>query len=202
MIGRLAAAGLRAWGATWRFSEHGPDPFAAADGPRIGACWHADLLVLAWAFRDRGMVGLASRSRDGDRVAEALRALGYAEPVRGSSTRGGAAALRALARRVGDGATVSVQVDGPRGPARVAKPGVLHLARVTGVPVLPVRFDARPAWRFASWDRTLLPGPGARVLLRWGEPISVSAAATDAELEALRRRLEAALGPEPAGRRG
>lgn len=192
---RALAALLRLWGRSWRFAVEGPDPFALRPerGP-IGACWHRDLLILAWAFRDRGYCAVASRSRDGDRIAGVLSALGYAEPVRGSSSRGGAAALRGLARRVGDGVPVSLQVDGPRGPAGRVQPGIVHLARTTGVPITPLRFRARPCLRFGSWDRTRLPLPFARVVLHYGEPIPVPREATDAEVEAHCRRLAEALG--------
>ncbi len=118
VFGWLAAAALRALGSTWRISQDGPDPFDPG-GPVIGVCWHEHVLVLAQRFRDRGFSVAVSRSRDGDWISAALPPLGYREPVRGSSSRGGSAALLGLVRLVRAGTTFSILADGPRGPAHV-----------------------------------------------------------------------------------
>jgi lysophospholipid acyltransferase (LPLAT)-like uncharacterized protein len=81
--------------------------------------------------------------------------------------------------------------DGPLGPARRSKPGTVALARLSGVPVVPVACSARPALRFASWDGTLLPLPFARVECAYGQPLPVPGDADDAQLAALRDRLDA-----------
>jgi lysophospholipid acyltransferase (LPLAT)-like uncharacterized protein len=109
----------------------------------------------------------------------------------GSSTRGGARGVRDVLRRVAEGHDVGITPDGPRGPRRRAKAGVVALARLSGLPVVPVAFSARPAWRLRSWDRTLLPRPFGRGLYVYGEPIRVPRAAGEAECEQLRRRIEA-----------
>jgi len=188
-VGRMAAFALRALGATWRVTREGRDPLDAEGDPQIGAIWHRDVLITAWLYRDRGFSVAVSRSRDGERIAAALPPLGYREPVRGSSSRGGSAALLGLVRLVRAGTTVSVPMDGPRGPALEPKIGVVSLARLSGVKITPVAFAARPCLRFRSWDRTLLPLPFARTRVRYGSPIAVRAGATEAEEEAVRRQL-------------
>ncbi|MEE2663472.1 MAG: lysophospholipid acyltransferase family protein [Myxococcota bacterium] len=192
-VGWLAAAALRALGATWRISQDGPDPFEPGGGPVIGVVWHEHILVLAHRFRDRGYSVAVSRSRDGDWISAALPLLGYREPVRGSSSRAGTTALRGLMREVQSGTTVSILADGPRGPAHVSKLGPVALGRLTGVAPTPLTFCARPAIRFGSWDRTVLPLPFARVRLSYGEPIAVPPDADEACEEELRERLERAL---------
>jgi lysophospholipid acyltransferase (LPLAT)-like uncharacterized protein len=193
----FAAWLLRLWGWTWRLQEIGSNPLAdprTADGPHVAAIWHRDLLMAAWLHRDRGFSVSVSRSRDGDRISALLTRLGYSDPSRGSSSRGGPASLLGLVRRVQAGTTVSMLVDGPRGPAARAKPGILTLARLTQTPITPLCFTARPALRFASWDRTVLPLPFARVTCRYGEPLTVPPD-TPPEAEAdLIRELEARLG--------
>jgi lysophospholipid acyltransferase (LPLAT)-like uncharacterized protein len=83
--------------------------------------------------------------------------------------------------------------DGPRGPAGVAKPGIVALARVTGAQLVPVGIAAHPVWRFGSWDRAELPRPFARVQCVYGAPLRVSREATAEQLEAERIRFEEAL---------
>jgi lysophospholipid acyltransferase (LPLAT)-like uncharacterized protein len=83
--------------------------------------------------------------------------------------------------------------DGPRGPAGVAKPGIVALARATGTELVPVGIAAHPVWRFGSWDRAELPRPFARVQCVYGAPLRVPRHATPEQLEAERARFEEAL---------
>lgn len=191
-VAALGALALRLLGATWRVRLEGDDPFA---GPRpiLGAVWHGGFLPAAYVWRGRDVAVPVSRSRDGDLIDAVLRRLGYAPSPRGSSSRGGTGLLRAMIRRLRAGGALAVLPDGPRGPARRAKFGVLAAARATGLSVVPVGIAARPAWRFGSWDRSLLPLPFARVVCRYGDPVPVPKEATEAELEHLRGALEAAL---------
>ncbi len=190
LTSRLATLLLRMLGATWRFSIEGHDPFVTGPGPHLGAFWHRNALIAAFVFRDRGFSVPVSRSRDGDLITQLLLGLGYQMPPRGSSSRGGAAALRALTRMVEQGTTVSIQTDGPRGPARISKHGMVSLARRTGRPISPLAFSAKPCIQFRSWDRTLLPLPFARVLCSFGPAILVPRDAEPREEEAIRRALD------------
>lgn len=194
----LGALLVRALGATWRIRFEGEDPFARP-GALLGAVWHEGFLVAAVAWRGRGIAVPVSQSRDGDLIDAILRRLGFAECPRGSSSRGGSEALRAMVRWVRGGGVLAVLPDGPRGPARRAKPGVLATARATGVPVVPVGIAARPARRLGSWDRSILPLPFARVVCRYGEPLHVPKEASEAELERVRRALEEAIDAAAAG---
>ncbi len=113
--------------------------------------------------------------------------------VRGSSTRGGAAALRGAVRKLRDGWDVGITPDGPRGPRHEVQPGVIEIARLSGAAVVPVTFAAHPAWEMSSWDRFLVPRPFARGLFLYGEPMAIPRQAGDGQREALRSRLGQAL---------
>lgn len=196
-FGLITSGFLRALGATWRIETLGHDPqLPGTGGPaHLAALFHESMLPSAWLYRDRRYSVAVSRSRDGDLIRATLLALGYAEPARGSSSRGGSAALRQMVRLVANGTTASVLVDGPRGPARVAKTGIVSLARMTGRPIQPVAFSARPAIRLSSWDQSLVPFPFARVVVAYGEPIAVEedAARDEASEQALSRYLDRVL---------
>ena len=92
------------------------------------------------------------------------------------------------------GTTVSVLVDGPRGPARVSKTGIIALARLTGLPIQPVAFSARPAIRLKSWDQSLVPLPFARVVCAFGEPLIVDDAGDESQERNAARELDRRLG--------
>jgi lysophospholipid acyltransferase (LPLAT)-like uncharacterized protein len=195
----VAAAAVRALGATLRLTEHGVESMQAlwtAPQPLIYAVWHGRILMIPWLnarlARTRGARParvLASRSRDGDLVARWVARFGLSA-VRGSSSRGGAEALRALAAAVRAGQDVAVVPDGPRGPRERLQAGVVVLAAATGAPVIPLGFAAHPARRLASWDRFLVPWPFARAAVVFGKAATVP---RGADRELARVDLERAL---------
>lgn len=193
VAGALGALLLRALGATWRISTSGEDPFRGGPQPFVTVLWHEGLAVAAFVLRDHDVTVPVSRSRDGDWMDAVLQRLGFAPSARGSSSRGATALLRAMIRRVRGGGVVGVLPDGPRGPARRAKPGAVALAGATGARLVPLGVAAERAWRFGSWDRALLPLPGSRVHVRYGRPFHVPKKAGAAGIEASRKELEAAL---------
>ena len=155
---------------TWRFDVVGAEHLAsvrhAAAGFAFGL-WHESLIPLLWLHRGEGITVLVSSHHDGGLLAHVASRWGY-RVLRGSSTRGGLRGLRGLVRVLGTGAEVAVTPDGPRGPSRVAKPGVLRAAALSGRPILPIAAAASPAWRIRSWDRTLIPLPFARIFFKFG----------------------------------
>jgi len=191
VAGRVVAGLLRLVGASWRVRTEGEAPSATRS---LGATWHGGLVPVVHRFRDRGIAVAISRSRDGDFAAAVLEGLGFPDPPRGSSSRGGAVALRALCNRQRAGDTVGIVTDGPRGPARVSKPGVIGLARLGGTPIVPIGVAARPALRLGSWDRLLLPLPFAAVAFHFGAPIAVPRDSDPEAVELARQALDRALG--------
>jgi hypothetical protein len=197
-VAAIAAAGyplLAALGATYRWQVDGRehlDRLEAAGRHPILALWHGRILPATLFFRDRGIVVLASENFDGEWIARLLARFGYGS-VRGSTSRGGARALVQLKRLVEDGRTTAFTVDGPRGPALVAQPGAVWLAKATGEPILPFHVEASRSWRVRSWDRAQVPRPFSRVTMCLGAPIEVPGDADDEAVEAGRVRLQEAL---------
>lgn len=192
LAGFSVALLLRVLGATWRVRMDGEDPFAAGT-PVVAATWHRGLLIAAYCWRNRGIVVPISQSRDGDLATSVLSYLGFASSPRGSSSRGATGLLRNLIRQARAGEPVGFLPDGPRGPAGVAKPGVIGLARACGAPLVPVGISASPSKQFGSWDRALLPLPFARVACRYGKPIHVPKKSAGEAFERLRSEFEATL---------
>jgi hypothetical protein len=164
----------------------------AAWGHYILAFWHSRFLMMPYSYPDRRLVVLLSRHRDARMLARVLRRFRL-DVAFGSSSRGGAAVLREIVRRVEKGFDVGLAPDGPKGPRRRAKPGVLAIARLTGLPIIPTAFSAHPARRLRSWDRTLVPKLGAKALYQYGEPLTVPRNIDPVDQERIRRHLEAEL---------
>jgi lysophospholipid acyltransferase (LPLAT)-like uncharacterized protein len=193
-LGRGLVRGL---GASLRIREVRSPAFEAlweARRPVIYTVWHGRILMLPYLYgRSRRVHALTSRSRDGEILSRFLQGFGI-RVVRGSSSRGGARALRTLARLLREErAEVLVVPDGPRGPRHVAQAGAVLLAKVTGAPMVPVAFGATPCTVLRSWDAFLIPHPFARAVVMFGAPITVPADAGRDLVESKRRELEAAL---------
>jgi hypothetical protein len=189
----LLARYLRLVAATTRWTVQGKQAAAAlAGGPVIGAFWHEQLALahaVAWDWSgsrtDTRFTVLVSQHRDGRLIGDVVARLGIGA-AHGSSRRGGVAVFREAGRVLGDGRSVAITPDGPRGPRRVAQPGVARLARLTGTAVIPVGVAVSRARRLSSWDRMIFPLPFARGAIVYGAPLSPGAAETD---EALRQAI-------------
>lgn len=172
--------------------EH-EDQFLRRGEPICFAGFHQGMLYLPFHFRDRDGVVMVSASRDGDLIAHTMARFGL-RSARGSSRRGGEEALQAMISEVNASRCSSgVIVDGPRGPAGIAKRGVIVLARETGLPIVPGNWWATPHIEFGSWDRTIIPLPFARMVFAFEPAMHVPPDADDATVEALRVELTARL---------
>jgi lysophospholipid acyltransferase (LPLAT)-like uncharacterized protein len=179
------------WSGRWT-TENGAVPRRYWDSGEtfILAFWHAHIMMMVFCWDPRRpMSMLISHHRDGKLIADTVAAFGI-QAIAGSSSRGGAGALRELVRRLKAGEYVGITPDGPRGPRMHAGEGVVALARMAGVPVIPCVFSCARRRQARSWDRFQIALPFSRGLIRWGEPIAVP---RDADLEAKRIEVEQAL---------
>ncbi len=174
----------------WRAAgaEHYDAVLASGRQP-IMAFWHGRILSATYFWRRRGIVVITSENFDGEWIAGIIERFGYGT-ARGSTSRGARRALLQLTRDMRAGKPAAFTVDGPRGPARVAQPGAVWLAKATGNPVVPFHIEADRAWLLRSWDRTHIPKPFATVAIAIGEPFEVGQDADAAALEAARVALE------------
>jgi hypothetical protein len=185
---------LRMLGSTWRWKVSGAEHVEAihARGLHpIHSCWHGRILPATVYFQRRGIVVITSENYDGEWIARIICKFGYGT-ARGSTSRGGPKALLQLVRDV-QSKGVAFTLDGPRGPAEVAQPGAVWLAKATGNPLLPFHSEAVSSWTLNSWDRTLIPKPFTTVAMAIGEPIYVARDADERRLDESRRALESSL---------
>ncbi len=179
-IATLGYPVVRALTSTWTWKVSGADHVDAitnAGHHPILALWHGRILAATPYFANRGIVAMASENFDGEWIARLLGKFGYGA-ARGSTSRGGPAALRQLVRDV-KAHGVAFTLDGPRGPAEVAQPGAVWLAKATGQPLLPFHSEAASSWTLKSWDRTQIPKPFTTVAMAIAAPIYVPRDADD-----------------------
>jgi hypothetical protein len=194
LVPPIAALFIRALGATLRYRDiNGLDASGERvpvgieiPGPTVFAFWHRALVVCAHRFRDKQIAILISPSFDGELIARTVARLGF-HPVRGSSSRGGAPGLRAMAQAYSAGHICAFTADGPRGPNMVAKSGPIQLAQLSGATwigafyALPERY-----WELNSWDRFMIPKPFSTVTVTWPRHVAP-------DLNAVQRALDEAV---------
>jgi lysophospholipid acyltransferase (LPLAT)-like uncharacterized protein len=156
----------------------------------IVAFWHGRLLMMPKAWHQlTPFYMLISAHRDGRIIAGAMTYFGIGT-IAGSTSRGGSSALRAMLKQLKGGAAVGITPDGPRGPALTVSIGIVNIARLAGVPIVPVTYATSRRRELATWDRFQLALPFGRGVFLYGEPIEIAAELDDAGLESVRSLLE------------
>jgi len=181
------------WRATLRIRlvgrEH-RDAIERSGRPVLHAIWHQRMVAGIFRFPYRGVVTMASRSKDGDVIAGFLSWWGY-RAVRGSSSRGGGEALAEMVDALqGTTRWAALTPDGPRGPARRCKTGILRLAEAVDAPIMPVGASSTRPRFLRSWDRYLVPMPFSRCAVVFGQGLRRAEGESD---EAFLSRIDAAI---------
>lgn len=167
-----------------------PDWFWDRGKPFLASFWHGRFVMMPCCWR-RGVPNrvLISEHGEGPLITDMISHFGLGT-VRGSTTEGGATAVRAMVKAIKRGACGTITPDGPHGPAMRAADGIISVARMSGVPILPISFSAEKCVRLKGWDRLVLPRPFTRGVIIWGRPIHVRRRATLDEVRTARDALE------------
>lgn len=178
---------------TGRWTYVGGEHAAAmwgADKPFILCFWHGRIFMMPYIWRRPiPFKMLASQHRDGQLIATTVAHLGIGS-ITGSSSKGGAAALRGILKSLKQGVSVGFTPDGPRGPRMRCSAGVIMAAKLSGVPILPATVAAKKRRILSTWDHFAVALPFTKGLYIWGEPLSVPRDADEAMVETLRLELE------------
>jgi lysophospholipid acyltransferase (LPLAT)-like uncharacterized protein len=141
------------------------------DATFVVAHWHGEELGILHLLKRYRVACMVSQSFDGELVARMIHHFG-SKAVRGSSSRGAVQALKGILRLAKDGWRPSVAVDGPRGPRHEVKRGVVEIAKVLKVPILPINMACSRSFIFKkSWNKSELPLPFSKIVIQWGDAI-------------------------------
>jgi lysophospholipid acyltransferase (LPLAT)-like uncharacterized protein len=199
LLARLIYGGIRGVEASLRFRMDDREGLLTRVGGErlIFAIWHNRLALSLSIYNRyvrradpaRRLAAMVSASRDGGLLTRILE-LFEVQPVRGSSSRRGPQALRELTGWAERGYDLAITPDGPRGPCYHVQEGVISLAQLTGLPIVPASVTLSAKVKLPSWDRFQLPLPLACCETRLGEMLRVDRAAGEEEREVLRQQLE------------
>lgn len=156
--------------------------------------WHqhhvlCSSLIRQWIRRGFRACFLVSASVDGEVPTRIARSWG-AEVIRGSANQTGALVLRDMQQTMKRGVSVITTADGPAGPSHEFKAGAVLMARIGGVPMVPLACAADRAWYLDRWDKFMIPKPFARIVYAIGEPIIVPPDTPVDAIEEYRQRME------------
>src|SRR5213593_1018488 len=195
IVALLGYWAIRILGKTVRWEAEGWENHRAiehAGKKMIYTCWHGRIFLATYFWRNRGIVVMTSRNRDGEYIARVIRRFGYGA-ARGSSSRGGRRALAEMIRELRQNKDVGFTIDGPRGPRYVAKPGAVWIASKTGSAIFPFHISAQKTWALRSWDEFLIPKPFTRARVLMAPPIYVKPDASEQEVEEAQELLQQVL---------
>ena len=169
-------------------------------GSTIYCIWHNRLALCVPIYRkfagpliqSKGIAALVSASRDGGFLTAILECFSV-QPVRGSSSRRGPQALLELTTWAERGYDLAITPDGPRGPRYVVQPGIISMAQLTGLPILPFSYHLNWKIQLKSWDGFQIPLPFARCDLNAAPPVRIPRQARDEEREKIRQQLQETL---------
>jgi lysophospholipid acyltransferase (LPLAT)-like uncharacterized protein len=183
---------VRLLGLTLRFAHPNGkviEETLAAGNATLVVGWHEMFLIACCELRHHEPYVMISQSRDGTRVTRIAERLGW-RVVRGSSSRGGAKALLQMIRVLHEPVLAGHLVDGPRGPRRELKPGLVALAQRSGAVLIPGLYVVRRKWSAPSWDRLQVPYPFALCVRYDLPPRCVRKDLDEDEVEKLRIELQ------------
>lgn len=182
---------------TYRFRFVGIENLEAAkklgsSGGYLLGIWHQNLLSGILAQTGLHYVVIVSRSKDAEPVAYTCRKLGH-KVMRGSSRKGnvdkgGKAAKEEMIEVLKTGIPGSVTVDGPKGPDKVVKAGIIDMAKKSGTPLVAYASIPKSYWEFNSWDKFRLPKPFTKIVISYGDPLLVPADVSKEAFEELAKK--------------
>ena len=202
ILGFVIATLIRSIGFTirWRLDDRSGVTTNNPDAPLIWAFWHNRVFSAPLAYRKflrkRHGAVLTSPSGDGEIIAQVMSRFGV-DSIRGSSNKRPVAAMRELVKWLRTGADIAITPDGPRGPIFELQPGVIKVAQLSGVPILPIRIRYSKAITLKTWDKFQIPLPFCRIDIELGELCRIARDLDESGVEAERVKLERILKGEP-----
>jgi len=180
---------------TFSFKElngAGISPYQDKKSGFIYIFWHSTLLAPVCFYRNMGIVSLVSMSRDGEIATRVAQSFGFVI-ARGSSFKGAAKGLLELKTLAEAGKDITINTDGPRGPAESVGKGAVYLGKLTGLKVVPFGFAWKNRIRLTSWDRFQVQLPFTKGVFKFGDPVMIDPQADAGREEEIRKQLEVEL---------
>ncbi|MDC0881470.1 lysophospholipid acyltransferase family protein [Candidatus Marinimicrobia bacterium] len=138
----------------------------------IISTWHGQLLTPFMHLAKKKHYGLAGLNRDGELISKVGNQLGW-KILRGSSSKGGSRIFIEIVKILRQPSTlIGITPDGPRGPEKIPKAGVIKAAQKTGAIIIPVSSISTKNWKFVNWHTFFLEKPFGKIYLKYGKPIT------------------------------
>ena len=163
-------------------------------GQFILSIWHSHQCMIYSVVDKENFYVLISASNDGEMIAKAIECLKL-KSVRGSSKRHGVSGALSLIEKIKDGASAAIMVDGPKGPVYEVKEGIVNIAKITGVPIVPAIWGSKNKTflKFNTWDNFRIPFGLCKTIALFGEPIYIPAETSKEEFPMWCKKIKEAM---------
>ena len=155
----------------------------------INAFWHNRIFLMTYYWKHYGTGILVSQSFDGEYISRTAQRFGHGA-IRGSSTRGGSNATKKMLNILKDNFSMTLTIDGPKGPRYKVKKGAMLLAKQSGVPIIPMSIETNKFWTINSWDKLQIPKPFSKAKVYLAEPVFVPKDSDKDEIEKRTKELQ------------
>ncbi len=135
--------------------------------------WHSRLLMTPFCWNyEKQFFMLISGHSDGQIISNAVSYFGI-KTIVGSSFNNKLSSLKEIINQVKSRNIIGITPDGPRGPNKKVKNGIMSLAILADVPVIPLSFGAKYNKKINSWDQFFFIYPFNKFVAIWGKPLTV-----------------------------
>ena len=142
-----------------------------AGRPVIIAVWHGHLLSVFHDLKDEKVNAVAGTHKDADLISKVAEKWGWSM-IRGSSKEKGSIAYKGMIKSLKiPGSILFITPDGPTGPRRIPKPGIIRAAQATDAVIIPTSVFSTKSWKFTNWDTFYLEKPFGKIFIEYGSPI-------------------------------
>ncbi|MFT5420816.1 MAG: lysophospholipid acyltransferase (LPLAT)-like uncharacterized protein [Candidatus Endobugula sp.] len=196
LVVKLIVSAIRILGLTSKhiyLNSAVPEEALGTSSNYILSMWHQSIFGGAWELKNRHLSPMISQSKDGEFIAQALEHFGFS-PIRGSSSAGGTQALRQMIKYLKGAHPAVITSDGPRGPIHEVKPGIITMAKMSKMPIIPWDYVAiEQGVVHKSWDQHKIPKLFTIVVSSFGKPFHVPSTISSDDIPLYCKKLEQAM---------
>lgn len=139
----------------------------------IISTWHSNLLSVFYELRKLDVHALAGTHNDAELISQVALKWGW-KMIRGSSKEDGSKAYKEILKTLSKPSNILfITPDGPTGPAKQPKPGIIRAAQATQAAIIPTSVISTRHWGFTNWDTFYLEKPFGKIFINYSDPIFI-----------------------------
>ena len=157
--------------------------------PFILAFWHGQLMTFSYTWKINKKLNILASSHSDGRFGASIAKYFKLNNIPISSD-GNNLSLRPIFKILNSNNYIAITPDGPRGPKEKVSEGIIKIAKISKVPIIPVGFGSSKNFCLKSWDSFLITLPFSKCRIVWGDSITIPENLEDKEIEIYKKLIE------------